>query len=284
MKAAPALLLFALLLAACSDAFDPFVESDRTFALYGFLDARRDTQFVRVQAITEQEEPGSTVEARVTSTDLATQEAMVWQDSLVQLDDGEAGTVFVARFRPRPGRAYRIEAARPAAPGAASEVVVSIPAEPPVQPAEPTVFGEVVAQQLAFGSDVLPEDVRVTYTLRRVEGDGESVSFSFGYDAAPADGGEGFEVLVTLSRDAQTIRSALGVDPEDPESDRVALLEVRVAYALVDERRAEVTGGIGVVGAAAAFGSTWTLATEVVEVLGFVDAQDGGRVPGPLRP
>jgi len=41
------------LLAACSDAFDPFVESDRTFALYGFLDARRDTQYVRVQAITE---------------------------------------------------------------------------------------------------------------------------------------------------------------------------------------------------------------------------------------
>lgn len=275
VKAAPALLLFAALLAACSDAFDPFVESDRAFALHGFLDARRDTQFVRVQTITEQEEPGSTVEAVVTSTDLTTQETTVWRDSLVQLDDGTEGTVFVARFRPQPGRAYRIEAAWPEAPEAASEAVVRIPAEPQVQVAEPVVSGEFITQRLTFGSAMLPENVRVTYTVRRVEEGSEPVGFSFDYDARPADGGVGFDVFVTLSLNAQAIRATLGVSPDDSTS--VALLDVRVAYALIDERRAEVTGGIGVVGAAAAFENAWTLAPEIVEVLGLVDAQDGGH-------
>jgi hypothetical protein len=281
VKAAPVLLLLAVLLSACSDAFDPFVESDQTFALYGFLDARRDTQFVRVEAITERAEAGSTVEARVTSTDLVTAETTVWQDSLVRLDDGTEGTVFLAPFRPEPGRTYRITAARPDRPEAASEAVVTLPAEPPLTIAEPEVIAaEFVAQRLTIGSGAEPEDVRVTYTVRHVGAD-EPARFSFGYNATPARG-NGYEVVVALRRDADEIRSILGIEPDDVGS--VALVGLEVAYGIVAEGQTGVTGGVGRFGSAAAFSSMWTLAPEFVEAIGFVDAQDGGRASRGLRP
>ena len=277
MRFVPVLLFCALMLAACSDAFDPFVESDRTFALYGFLDARQDTQYVRVQAITEQEEPGSTVAARVTSTDLVTEETIAWQDSLVRLDDGELGTAFFAVFRPEAGRMYRIEATRPDDPGAASEVVVMLPAEPPLQTAEPEVIGGAVAQRLTLPGDLRPENVRVAYTVQRVEVGSDPIGFSFERNAQPVVGGGAFDVLVPLSRDAQVIRSTLGIDPQDPEP--VALLSLQLSYEIVDEQRAEVTGGIGNVGAAAAFETEWTLAEVFVEAIGFVDAQGSEQSP-----
>lgn len=280
MRFVPVLLFCALLLAACGDAFDPFVESDRTFALYGFLDARQDTQYVRVQAITEQEEPGSTVEARVTSTDLVTEEVVVWRDSLVVLDDGEFGTAFFAIFRPEAGRTYRIEATRPDDPGAASEVVVMLPAEPPLQPAEPEVIAGDVAQRLTLPGDLRPENVRVTYTVQRVESSSASIGFSFDRNVQPVLGGGAFDLLVPLSRDARAIKSTFGIDPDDPNGERVALLDLEISYEVVDEERAEVTGGVGNVGAAAAFAAGWTLAEEFVEAIGFVDAQaDGNSAP-----
>lgn len=274
MRFVPVLLFCVLMLAACDDAFDPFVESDRTFALYGFLDARRDTQFVRVQAITEQEEPGSTVAARVTSTDLVTEETIAWRDSLIQLEDGMLGTVFFAVFRPEAGRAYRIEATRPDEPGAASEVVVMLPAELPLETPEPEVIGGDIVQRLTLPSDLPPENVRVTYTVQRVEAGSDPVGFSFDRNAQPVVGGGALDVLVPLSRDARVIRSTLGIDPENPEP--VALLGLHLSYEIVDEQRAEVTGGIGNVGAAVAFETEWTLAEAFVEAIGFVDAQADG--------
>jgi hypothetical protein len=280
VKAAPALALFALLLAACSDAFDPLVESDRAFALYGFLDARRDTQFVRVQSITGREEHASLTRARVTSTDLETGEATVWQDSLIGLDDGTVGTAFFAAFRPRPGRTYRVEAARPDAPDEAAEAVVRVPAKPALEVAVPSVLGESVTQRLTFEGAPPVERVVVSYTVRRVEERSEPRTFDVGY--APTSG-RAADVLVSLQRDAEAIRSALGVDPEDPEAVDVALLALEVAYDVVVERQAEVGGGVGNFGAAAAFTDAWTLAPEFVDAIGFEDAQGDGRPGGAPR-
>lgn len=272
MKPAAALALFAALLATgCSDAFDPFVESDETFALYGFLDARRDTQYVRVQPIAERDTT-RIVDARVTSTARATGEQIVWQDTLIRLDDGTTGTAFFAPFRPRPGATYRLEAAPPAEPNAVSAAEVTVPAEPSLLVAEPTVIGGLVSQALTLTSAVAPQRVRVTYTVRRPAG-GEPVGFSFDYPARSAPSGAGFDILINLLRDAGTIQSVLGIAPDDPE--RPALLSLRLDYDLIVVQQAVVTGGPGAVGSAAAFVGEWTLAPEVVEALGFVDAQGG---------
>jgi hypothetical protein len=282
VRFAPVLLFCALLLAACGDAFDPFVESDQTFALYGFLDARRDTQFVRVEAITDRAEPGSAVEALVTSTDLATGAATSWRDTLLRRDDGALGSAFFAVFRPEPGRMYRIEAARPDAPGAASAAVVAIPAEPPLWTAAPETVGDDVVQRLTLPGGLVPENVRIVYRVRRVGADGDPIGFSFNRAAQPALGGGAFDVLVPLTRDARAIRTTLGIDPEDPGGDRLALLDLELVYEIVDTERAEVTGGVGNVGAAAGFAAGWTLAPEFVRAIGFEDAQAASE-PLPAR-
>ena len=259
-------LLGALLAAGCSDAFDPFVESDQRFALYGFLDARQDTQFVRVQPITGQEAVAAT---RVTSTVLATGEQIVWRDSLLRLDDGALGTVYVAAFRPEPGLTYRVGAVSPEAPDVGSTAEIRVPAEAALRVAAPRLVGGLVTQVLGLESPLRPRDVRITYTVRRVGG--EPIVFSFDYTARPATSGGGFEVLVSLLRNAEDIQSRLNVDPE--EGERLALLDLSLTYDLVDERGGIVMGGPGALGAAAGFEAEWTLTPQAVAAIGFVDAQ-----------
>ncbi|MEM1042484.1 MAG: hypothetical protein AAGI91_07620 [Bacteroidota bacterium] len=259
------LFLVALLspLVGCSDAFDPFVESDQTFALYGFLDARAGTQFVRLQLITARAEGGSTDDARVTSTDLTTGATLAWRDSLALPGEGASGTVFVADFQPVAGRAYRIEAVRRTG-GAATTAEVRLPSEPALRPDDPDVFNEVVSQVLRIETAEVPGAIAVTYTVR-AEG-AEPRRFDVAYDTAePVDAG--FGVLLSLSRDAGTVLSSFEPGAE------VELLALEIAYDVVDGRAAPVTGGLGLVGAAARFTSRWTLAPGIVEALGFVDAQ-----------
>ncbi len=255
-------------LAGCSEAFDPFVASDQTFALYGVLDARRDTQSVRVQPIAEAENTEGTVEARVTSTDLAAGETLVWQDSVVQLDDGTPGTVFFAPFRPLPGRSYRLEASRPA-DGASSSAEVRLPAEPPFTAAPPTMIGTIISQRLTIESVEPPSGVVVTYTVQPV-GAAQPLRFAVSYEARPVRAGVGFDVLVSLARDAANILSRF------EEGTEVALLGLELTYDLVDEAAAPVIGGIGQIGTVASFTDEWTLASELVRAIGFVDGQGGG--------
>ncbi|MEP0547301.1 MAG: hypothetical protein ABJF88_10250 [Rhodothermales bacterium] len=267
----PALVLLAALLAAgCSDAFDPFVEAEPAFALYGFLDARRDTQFVRVQPVTDLDT--NRVTARVTSTALGTGERIAWRDSLVLLDDGTLGTVFYAPFRPEPGVRYRVEAALPGVPGVGSAAEITVPAEADLRVPAPSVVDGIVTQGLVLEGDLRPRDVRVTYTVQRVSG-GEPVPFSFEYVSRSVPSAGGFEVVVNLLRDARAIRTVLGVEPGDGQS--VALVDLQLNYDLVDERGGVVSSGLGAFGAAACFETGWTLAPAAVEAIGFVDAQGG---------
>ncbi len=252
-------------LAGCSDAFDPFVESDQAFALYGFLDARRDTQFVRVQPVTETADDAGTVEATVTSTDLATGERLAWQDSLVERDDGTLGIVFFAAFRPLAGRQYRIEAVQPGT-GAASAVEVGPPAEPPLLVGPATPVDSVVTQTLTVASATRPSALVVTYTLRR-EGTVEPFLVAVRYSAEPGRRADGFAVFVRLTRDAEAILSRF------EEGTEVTLLSLGLAYDLENEVRVPVVGGLGEVGAAAAFEAGWTLARDAVRLIGFEDGQ-----------
>ncbi len=262
------LFLFLLLFSVatgCSDRFDPFVESDQTFALYGLLDARQGTQFMRVQPITERAGDAGTVDARVTSTDLATSETIVWRDSLVQLDEGVPGTVFLADFQPFVGRVYRIEATRPA-DGATTTAEVRLPAEPTLRPEKPDVFNTLVSQLLTIESMGPPSALAVTYTVRPVDTE-EPVRFEVAYDEQPVPSETGFGLIVNLSGDVGVILSSF------EENTEVELLDLEMGYDLTNERPTPVIGGPGQIGVAARFMSGWRLAPEFVETLGLVDAQ-----------
>lgn len=267
----PASLLLALLLAGCDDAFDPFVEAPQRFALYGFLDARQDTQFVRVQPVADETREPRLGETALTSTALGSGTVEAWQDSLVTLDDGSLGLLFFAAIRPTPGEVYRIEVE--GARGAEERVEVTMLAEPPMMVHQPAQIGDVISQRLQLLSDLPPEDVRVVYSVRLGDDAGEPVDVIVQDEAEPAV--SGFDVLVGLSRDVLTVRAALGLTPDDERP--VELLGLRLRYDLVDPTRAVVEGGLGAIGVAAAFEDAWVLDPETVEALGYVDAQGGER-------
>lgn len=262
------ILLFALLLGGCDESFDPFAEAEGRFALFGFLDARQDTQFVRVQPVSDRERELRLGDAQLTSTVLASGVVEVWQDSLVTLDDGSRGLLFFASFRPEDGETYRIEVE--GTTGAAEQVEVAMPVEPPLMVNRPAEVGGVISQRLRLLSDLPPENVRVVYTVRLADG-GAAVDVPVLDEAQPVSEGPGFDVLVGLSRDVATVRAALGLTPEDERP--VELLDLRIRYDLQDPTRAVVEGGLGAIGVAATFEDGWVLDSAFVEALGYVDAQ-----------
>ena len=223
---------------------------------------------MRVQPLAEDAREPRLGEATLTATALGSGAVRTWQDSLVTLDDGARGLLFFAAFRPEVGETYRIEVE--AEDGASERLDVAMPLEPTLTAARPAEVGGIISQRLLLASEIRPVEVRVLYTVRRTDG-GEPVQMLAHYDAQPVAQGSGFDLLVRLSRDAATIRALLGVEPE--ETDAIALLDLRLRYAIEDPARAVVEGGLGAIGVAAAFETGWTLEPEFVEALGFVDAQ-----------
>ena len=103
-----------LLLASCREDVTAVVGTDRPFSLYGVLNPEQDTQWVRVFEIREQLQPLSPapLDARVTSTNLATGQTRTWQDSTLHFENGTYGHVYWAPFQAAYEQAYRLEVHR----------------------------------------------------------------------------------------------------------------------------------------------------------------------------
>lgn len=271
MRLASPIVLLALLLWGCEDAFDPFEEGEARIALFGFLDARQDTQFVRAQPVADRRRAPRLGEVTLTSQVLGSAAVRVWEDSLVTLDDGSVGLLLFAAFRPGPDEVFRLEAEGPA--GASEVVEVAMPTAPAVTVSDPVRGGEAISQAVQLRTDLPPKGPEVVYTVRLAEGGGVA-EVRVHVNALPLAEGGGFGVSVGLSRDTVVVRRALGLEPEDEREP--ALLGVRLEYLLEDPERAVLEGGLGAVGVAAAFEHGWTLPPDVVEALGYVDAQGGG--------
>ena len=264
--------LLGLLVAGCSETFEPFVPDSEGFAFYGFLDARRDTQFVRVEPLADREVDPQRGDAQLTTTDQETGETLVWRDSLVALDDGTQGLLFFYPFTAQPNRSYDIAVSNPNGDAVASRAVVPMPVKPIVAVTSPQDFGNLVSQRLLIGSEIQPTGISVLYVVRRVD-TGEEIVLPFDYEARPAAETQGFEALVNLSRNAETIRLLLGLRGETVD---LELLRLQIRFDIVDSDRVIVGNGLGVMGVAAEFESIWVLGTEFVERLGFLDAQYEG--------
>jgi hypothetical protein len=127
-----------LSLAGCDTTVQPIDPQGRHYSLFGYLDAARDTQFVRVEPLNDSMPVGapSRIDARVTLTRVGTGETFVLTDSVRRFNvTGLLGeeAVLVHNFWTtapiEPGGQYRLTARR--SDGAQSWATATLPNQPP---------------------------------------------------------------------------------------------------------------------------------------------------------
>ncbi|NBW92996.1 MAG: DUF4249 family protein [Bacteroidetes bacterium] len=162
-------LLLALLVAVtfwsgCDDQVNPFVEEDRYFTMFGYLDTASDQQFVRIIPLRTDFaalEAGQ-IDATVTTLEVETGRVIAWQDSVVTYPDGSTGHVFHAPFRPVPGWTYTLSAVRE--DGKRAEASTTIPLVTGVELDDPTISVAAVFQKIRWTDiDFPPFRVEVWY-------------------------------------------------------------------------------------------------------------------------
>ncbi len=265
METLSLLLLCSLLsLTGCDEGFDPFAEGADGAALSGTLDARLDTQFVRVEPIRRapNAEPPPPL---VTATDVGSGDVLVFRDTLITTSDGETAPAAFSLLRPLPGRTYRLAAERADAAGAPSAVAVPVPARPTFRAGSvDSLAGGEIAQRLTLeGAVGPPQEVRLEYDL--TDGTGTDLTSSVRYTAQAAPPEGTFTVRALLSRDADDLIGRFG--------EGLALRGLRLRFRLV-QPPVPVENGLGAVGAVAAFAEPYTLPRATVQELGFEDEQD----------
>ena len=144
-------LFTALLTSACEESVNPILESDRNYTLWGSLDMAADTQFIRVDPIRAQLDPGTpeALRVRFTSTDMNTGDERVWSDSIVTFADGSHAHVFYEPLRVQAGHRYRIEV-QPEGSDVVTSVETAIPDAP-----NPVVLPENVTTSTSGGGIVV---------------------------------------------------------------------------------------------------------------------------------
>lgn len=286
----PGLALAALLL-GCEEEVNPFIEEDRHFTLYGYLDTATDTQFVRVIALRRSlvaEAPGP-LDARVTLTPLPTGTPVVLRDSLVQFRDGSDGHVFYAPLRVFPGWTYRLQIER--SDGALTTAETTVPIAPGAAIGNPVFFAGGFIQPVQWSRiDTVPYRLEVWY---RFQGAAPNQRFreavvTYGAEAIGRLRNDLWEVTVRLSEDRDEVARQLG-GIEFP------LLGVGMRLTMPDDAwRApggafdpdllvqpgaftNVTGGFGFLGAVNQYTVEWVLDATTVRALGY-------GVPGKTTP
>lgn len=205
--------LLALVFGACDNSVDPFIETDRYYTIFGYLDTASDRQFVRVVPFRQQigAEDGQPLDAIVTATDLDSGVEYVWRDSVITFGDGSIGHVFVSDFRPVPGRTYRFEVQR--ADGVSTWAQTIVPEAEMAEVVPPAQFGTgPITQTVNWeGIDVQPFRVEVWYRFSEFPPSSPFSEFVVTYkgDDVGRKIPDGWQVPVKLSQDTEEIAPLL---------------------------------------------------------------------------
>ncbi len=212
-----------LLLMGCEESVDPVLGTERAYTVYGFFNARADTQAMRIFAIEgslalTRPEP---LDARVVSIDRQTGTEHAWQDSVTRFSSGRIGHVFWSEFRAVFEHTYRLEATR--SDGAVTSVEVTVP---PLS--EPLLLAPTVADRFVFLPVFWPQaprlnNIRVRYHILC---DTSRLEFEYPYALDQEQVNGGSVVTVQFSNDARQIfREVLGSCPvQDLRAEAVEVL------------------------------------------------------------
>jgi len=118
--------LWLALLPACDTAGPYYADRDLFYSLFGYLDSRLDTNWVRVRMLQDStlidEGP---LDAKMTMTNVSTGETVTWHDSLFSMVEGALAHNFWVTGPVFPLETYRLEVQR--SDGAKSVTMVSLP-------------------------------------------------------------------------------------------------------------------------------------------------------------
>jgi hypothetical protein len=287
-------LLLALLVAVtfwsgCDDQVNPFVEEDRYFTIFGYLDTASDQQFVRIIPLRTDFaalEAGQ-IDATVTTLEVETGRVIAWQDSVVSYPDGSTGHVFHAPFRPVPGWTYTLSAVRE--DGKRAEASTTIPLVTGVELDDPTISVAAVFQKIRWTDiDFPPFRVEVWYRFLNASPSQPFLSAVIPYgNVAEQFGqlvqGNKWEVLIRLTDDKEDVTKELGI------SDDAAPFLMSVGMRLTmtsDSWRppdgvfdqevlvqpgtfSNVSGGFGFFGSVNQYTHEWTLSPDITSLIGY---------------
>ena len=202
----PLILSAALFWASCSESVDTRLRIDQPYSIYGIINPEADTHGVRVFEIQTHIQLVSPdpIDASVTTTLLRTGETLSWQDSVIQLDDGDYRHVFWAAFRPEPYETYHLDVVR--SDGATSSAITTIPGPVTLELLEPdtTIRNEAIMPILVRGSPPALPRVDVEYIVAGFpEGGGDPIfkPTTFAYWDSVVEDENGKIIEVDLIRD-----------------------------------------------------------------------------------
>ncbi len=280
-----ALVLAAVTLSACETTVDPFIEDDRFFTVFGYLDTATDLQAVRVIALgrvigTTSDE----IDAVVSSTEIETGVTTEWYPERTTFADSSVGSVFRGPFRPIPGYSYRFDVVR--SDGASATATTTIPIATEIQVDEPIVSTADAFQRI-FWSDISfrPFRLEVWYRFMGVHPSDPFSNAAIVYDntvyGGPKDGG--WESLIRLTDDREKVSFALDVSPDAG----LTLLGIGARLTMSDDQWrppggifekevlvqpgtfSNVDGGFGFLGSVNQFTAEWTLSPEITTRIGY---------------
>jgi len=277
---------FSLFTTGCEDSVNPFIEDDRFFSIYGYLDTGSDQQYARVVPLRTLigASDDTTIDAVVTTTARESGQTVAWRDSVIQFNNGITGHVFHAPFRPVPGWTYDFVVER--SDGATTRAATTIPLAPNVI-INPPLTVVTNTRQIVLWEDIdfAPFRVEVWYRFINARPNEPFLNAVLTYTDAKFGTirPEGFEVNVLLTNDRKEVADALGVS----EDARLALLGVGMRVTMSDEQWrppngvfdpevlvqpgtfTNVENGFGFIGSVNQYTVEWTLEPAVVERIGY---------------
>lgn len=279
---------FSVLFGGCDETFSPFVEEDRYFTLFGYLDTAVDRQMVRVVPLRKTFGDLGTedLDVEVRTTEIGSGHVTVWRDSVITFEDGSIGHVFIGDFQPLPGWSYHLEVERPDGKTSSARTTVPLPTNVDVE--EVFTGGEVATQHIVW-EDIPIKPFRVEVWYRFLTSPARP--FDHGvltYDNADLRVGrpledDRWEISVTLTEDREDALKEAGL-PSDAEP---FLLGIGMRLTMSDDEWRPVDGvfdrnvlvqpgtfsnvenGFGFFGSVNHYTIEWTIPDPVVRMIGY---------------
>ena len=231
--------LLALFPLGCAESVDTHLEIDRPFTVFGLINPKADTNAVRVFEIqnTIKLVRPDPIDATVTTTLMQTGETHAWQDSVIQLADGDYRHVYWAAFSASTGETYRLEVTR--SDGETSTGVTTVPPPVALEILEPDTLKvrEIFQPLFIRGNPPTLPRIDVEYVVVGFREGGSTPLFrpvTFNYAGKPRQQTDGWLLEIDLREDFQEIFRVFDDDSE-VTTEIIDLKEIQVRVHVGDE-------------------------------------------------